>query len=44
MVALLQNNLPLQSSLVKEVSCLSPNSKHTEWARNPAGRLPNLIT
>ena len=44
MVAFLQNNLPLQSSLVKEVSCLSPNSKQTEWARNPAGRLPNLIT
>ena len=44
MVAFLQNNLPLQSSLMKEVSCLSPNSKLREWARNPAGRSPNLIT
>ena len=47
-VVYLQSKLPLQSSLLKDVSCLSAKWRLREWTlrtiENLAGRLPHLIS
>ena len=48
MVIYLQNNLPLQSTLLKDVSCLAPNVRNKEWTVNAIGRLaaklPHMVS